>query len=286
MIKNKDIAESNLKKNEKNLANSLEKHRAYICEFEKYAEEEKTYVLSEEKTGCMPENRNYVTNIFKNISLLDSFETVSREKYVNSSVVPKEEPLCENIRVTYLKNTFSDEAYSIFSSCMEKSRVYYSDSFTEVCESVYYNRSDTCILPLENSDEGYLSGFYGLIRKYELKIVLTCNIEDKDGHFTKFALLSKKLMNAMLPQKKTGERFFKISFGPFSESIVCDIIYCAEYFGEALNKIDSRPVYYSENGYVFDITFSGEGDIGKIVSWLDRREIGYEINGIYRHIKK
>ena len=276
-------AEKNLIRNYGEISVSLEKHRAHVAEYKNEAGENENLPGFDFSTECERQNESYVKSIFDTISLFDSFDQVKKEL---SEIKEKESKMPDNCSVTYLKNTFSDEAYNAFSAFLKNSRVAYSDSFTDVCESVYYNKSDACILPIENSDEGRLPGFDGLIRKYELKIVMTCNIDDKDGHFTKFALLSKSQFKAEVPEKLSFDRFFKISVRPTPGIRLRDVLLLAGYFGEEINKIDSIPEYYSENGYVFDLTFCGNGNTDGITKWLDKNGLGYEIRGKYVHIKK
>ncbi len=97
-------------------------------------------------------------------------------------------------RVAYQRNIFADEAFLHFSPHIQEPKAAYFGSFAGVCEQVYNGLCEYCILPLENSQDGKLLRFYGLIQKYELKIVLTCEVTASDQrHVTTFGLCKRSL---------------------------------------------------------------------------------------------
>ena len=109
--------------------------------------------------------------------------------------------------ISYVKNSYADEAYSRFSKTMEESKVIYGYDFSEVCENVYYERSSFCILPIENTLDGRLAGFRRLMMKYGLKTVMITKVEtSSDGEATVFALMKK---NISVPSCN-GEKFFEL----------------------------------------------------------------------------
>ncbi len=112
----------------------------------------------------------------------------------------------EGETVSYVRSSYADTAYLAFAAAMSGPKVLYGHEFAEVCENVYYNRCAYCLLPVENSSDGRLAGFRGLILKYGLKIVAVCRVKDAvtEGH-TLFALLKKSLV---LPDGG-GVRFFE-----------------------------------------------------------------------------
>ena len=105
-----------------------------------------------------------------------------------------EVPDSENEMISYLKSSYADRAYDRFSEEMTAPKVLYGDDFTEVCENVYYGRCAYCILPIENTVDGRLAGFRGLIIKYGLKIASICRIKLGDEGETVFALLKRSLI--------------------------------------------------------------------------------------------
>lgn len=103
-------------------------------------------------------------------------------------------------KVAYVRNTYSDEAYLKFVDTyfgkegMEEPRAQYFGSFTDICEEVFNSLCEYCILPIESSGEGLLTGFWSLASKYGLKIVSDCVLPLKEENSTmRFALLSRSL---------------------------------------------------------------------------------------------
>ena len=85
------------------------------------------------------------------------------------------------------------------------------------------------ILPLYNSREGRLSGFYGLVDKYELYVTSECSVYSTDNEtVTRFALLSKH------PRGETPvtgkELFFEFRI-PHDGETLQTLLFSAEYYG-------------------------------------------------------
>ncbi len=164
-----------------------------------------------------------------------------------------------DFQIAYVKNSYSDEAYKIFSSVMPGASVVYPGGFSAVCEEVYNNQAGFCILPYETSDDGALSGFRQLITKYELVQVMSCSVASDTSNehkITRFALLSKGLCDFKLP--KGSQSFLKI-IADAPENTLLSSIYCAaELNGLKLVKCESVPLEWDTERYSFAITFALE----------------------------
>ena len=100
----------------------------------------------------------------------------------------------ENETVSYVRSFYADTAYRMFAEDMKNPKVLYNHEFAEACENVYYGRCAYGILPLDNTADGRLAGFRGLIMKYGLKIVSVCRVQDAAGEgSTRFALLQRSV---------------------------------------------------------------------------------------------
>jgi prephenate dehydratase len=124
-----------------------------------------------------------------------------------------------------------------------------------------------------------------MIRKYELKIVLSCNVESANGKITKFALLKRDITKLTCPETSVVGEYLEIGFNFGEKAKLNEVLTAASYFGFELNKINSLPIYYSEKEYYFDVVFNGEGDLEKLIYWLELEIPRYEILGIYTEIK-
>lgn len=287
--KNKRI-DQNIVKQDKCISNALEKRLFHIIEKADNNFEGDEILLDDvcsrysTDNDCIEENKEYISCVQNSINLYDKL--LIADKYGNgySSVFSKNDDDFIST-VVYLKNPLSDIAYSVFSKILKDARVLYEESFVAVCEAVYYNRAPYCILPIENYEDGRLTGFINMIRKYELKIVLTCNVESANGKITKFALLQREIAKIDCNKKISDGQYLEISFRFGEQSRLHEILAAAMFFGYKLNKIDSLPVYYSEKEYYFDVVFSGDGYLEKFLYWLDFEFPRYEILGLYTHIK-
>lgn len=101
------------------------------------------------------------------LSLFAKFccEIISR----NCGELPQTPKLSPSLTV-YLRNQMTDKAFNIFSKVHKGLRAIYSHDFKSACEDVYYDRADSCILPLESSSDGLLMPFRNMLIKHELKI--------------------------------------------------------------------------------------------------------------------
>ncbi len=170
------------------------------------------------------------------------------------------EPVEEEARgkIAYQHSIYADEAFLLFSRALPLARASYTDSFAGVCEQVFDGRCEYCILPLENTQDGKLVRFYGLIEKYELKIALTCKITTSDNrHSTVFGLCRRGLA---WPQPSVRDRgvCFEFIFWQESEHMtLARLLNAAESCALSLVRADCLPRSDEEilvgAGYPFDV---------------------------------
>ncbi len=170
-------------------------------------------------------------------------------------------------RVAYVRNAISDEAYRVFSRMLDGVAVTYQPSFTAACEEVYYGRVPYCILPQENSDEGSLSGFTRLVRKYELYPQYICTVHT-EGRATKMALLGREPCTALY---KEGARLrLRVSFYSAECMTVSAVIEAAGILGLSFIKSESAQIEWDEERYIQTLIFEGaDGDIIPFLTYLE-----------------
>jgi hypothetical protein len=192
-------------------------------------------------------------------------------------------------RVCYLRNYYADRAYNIFSTAIDEPTVMYSTDFAGVCEDVYYGRAKYCILPVENSSDGMLTGFRTLIGKYDLNMALTCDVrtqqqqQQEEDAYTRFALLRRGIGS---PIKIKGSRRFEFTV-TFDENgaTLCDIIDAADAFGLRLDRINSLPASYSGRSSAYDLIFTCQGEgLPEFITFLSLEAPQFTVVGIYPHI--
>ena len=168
----------------------------------------------------------------------------------------------EGERIAYLRNPYSDTAFRIFSEVIKNASVSYPRDFAAVCEEVYYGRCRYCILPVETSDEGALSGFRRLIAKYELCPVLSCPVSTAGGsQTTEFALFAKNIEFPPIDTKTVCEKrkLFSFRLDAPTEKSFNKTVRAVHLYGLRILKMDSSPVAWDEGRYSFEITVDCEG---------------------------
>ncbi len=183
--------------------------------------------------------------------------TLGTEREISADMFFHKESGAQDLRIAYVQNSYSDEAYRTFSSVLPGTSVVYPGSFSAVCEEVYNNQAGFCILPYETSDDGALSGFRQLITKYELVQVMSCSVASEASNgtrITRFALLSKSARISALP--KNTQRFLKITVDSPENTLLSSIYCAAELNGLKFVKSDSIPVEWDSERYSCALTFS------------------------------
>jgi len=152
--------------------------------------------------------RSVLTTLASSISKSATLPSPSEAKAVFSEVFPMDTELfaqfCEILTkgisddreahavssVSYVRSQVTDRAFAVFSAENTSVTASYGADFRTVCEDVYYERSDACILPLESSEDGLLTSFMKLILKYELWIHDVYRCRTEDDSFVTLALLT------------------------------------------------------------------------------------------------
>ena len=190
---------------------------------------------------------------------------------------------CADNKISYLKNYYTDISYETFARLLSEPTVSYADNFMDVCEEVYNGNARYCILPLENSVDGKLVGFRSLIMKYELRIVMTCDIPTSvDGDITRYALVRRRL--PAIPDDRRRLRF-EFNITPDAATLtVPELLIAARCCSLPVLGIDTLPRVHSHGEASFDITLSASGGIHTFLCFLALEAPGFEPLGLYRHI--
>ncbi|MBO5898823.1 MAG: hypothetical protein J6R04_07420 [Clostridia bacterium] len=177
-----------------------------------------------------------------------------------SALLGTTEPVDSTARGTiiYQHNIYADEAFLLFSRVLPSARASYADSFSGVCEQVFDGRCEYCILPLENTQDGKLVRFYGLIEKYELKVVLTCKVTTSDNrHSTVFGLCRRGISLPQPPVRDRNVCFEFIFWQEHEHMTLAKLLSAAEACSLSLLRADCLPRSDEEilmgAGYPFDV---------------------------------
>ena len=154
-------------------------------------------------------------------------------------------------KIALVRNRYTEEALDRFSVAMIGAKPSYAASFSDACEEVYTGSSEFCILPLENTENGRLFGFYALLDRYELRICAAHELEAEPGRI-RYALIGKGLPNRLPKQLRWN---FECSVATEIGTSPADILQTASELSARLLKIDSLPVLYDDGLQRFYFTF-------------------------------
>ncbi len=189
----------------------------------------------------------------------------------------------ENIdTVAYVKNQYSDNALLKFREYIGVRNDHAFRSFNEMCDDIENNIYDDCMIPLENTANGKLMNFYSIIDRFDLKIAMTCDIENQSGdQTTRYALLRRTVS---IPQS-SDNCCFEFSFIAADKFRIKDILELAELVGLDLHRIDSMPLRYNESAFIYyPMLYGTMQNILLFLFFLKLNLIQYNMIGIYDRI--
>ncbi len=183
-------------------------------------------------------------------------------------------------RVALVNNPYNDEAFSRFSRAIVNPKKAYFPSFIEMCESVIDGKCEFCVLPMENTRNGRLFGFYDMIDRYELKIcaVTELDAEEAVGR-TRYGLIGKSRPDR-IPKNSLWN--FEFSVVAESERFPTDILQIAPIFEATALKIDSIPLRYDEDSQRIYFSFRlPESFVPAFDLYLSKEHSRYTTIGYY-----
>jgi len=156
-------------------------------------------------------------------------------------------------RIALVRNRYNEEAFSLFEHSVQGARPEFFSSFSDACEEVFDNLCEYCILPVENTGDGRLFGFYSMIDRYELKICAVCELEtDNTPETIRYALVGKHSPRRL---PKNTDWNFECYISAEAEAFPYDIFRVAPIFEATPIKIDSLPILYDDRAHRFYLTF-------------------------------
>ena len=191
-------------------------------------------------------------------------------------------------RIAYLKNSYNDAAYLQFANLLSSPCATYYDSIGNVCESVYNNTCQYCILPLETSTDGKLSSFYDLILKYGFTICAVYDLHLSDSSkYTRYGLISKG-NDANVPTLKTKSKIKYLEFvfeHDFYPSIT-DVLSASEFCSMKLRRIETLNILPNKNKtpLICPVFRVDTADINTFLTFMAIDCPSFKILGIYTQI--
>lgn len=202
-----------------------------------------------------------------------------------SDFFPQSTDSSSDARIAYLRNPYSDIAFRIFSRIIKNPSVSSPRDFAGVCEEVYYGRCRYCILPVETSDEGTLSGFRRLTAKYELCPVLSCSIATANGtQTTRFALFAKSIERITVKNEygePYGKEVFSFRLDAPSDESLNKTLRALNAYGLRILTVNSSPVAWDEGRYSFEFSAECVGELDAMLLYLTLEIPEYTPIGLY-----
>lgn len=182
--------------------------------------------------------------------------------------------------IGYVPNRFTEDALGVFLRSKSGWEGVVYGSFSEMCEQTGAGGCGACVLPVENTTDGKLPGFYSLIERFDLKISLMCDIvREEDNHRTRYALLG----GALVAPAGGEELYFEFSLTNQGKTPPHEILHAAGHCGLEIYRVDSLPLRYSEGGFIINPVLRGKfDDIIVFAAYLGFMRIQYTPVGLSR----
>jgi hypothetical protein len=181
-------------------------------------------------------------------------------------------------KIAFLRNRQAFLAFERFAKTLGGVSVLYENNFQNACEAVAAEQATYAIIPIYSTSDGRLNSFYRMIEKYELNIILTCDVDSDDGEsMTTFALVYKDRICL-----HTGSPKFecKITFDDLTA--VSDIADAAYYYGARLDSLEALPMMFSGRAGTFSAVFDlTDADIDGLICYLALEYPQMSVVGIY-----
>lgn len=185
-------------------------------------------------------------------------------------------------RIAYPKNKFNDAAFERLSLGIRGARAFYTPSINGACEAVAEGSCEFCILPIENSSEGKLVSFYGLLDRFELKICSACDLDTNGDSQIRYALVCRGCREPSERALKSTRYILDFFVLDSQGGTLNSLLEAAGLCGAQLLSIDARPVPYDEQSKKFILSFRISGAQGLLFrAFLALHYDGYSPVGLY-----
>ena len=182
-------------------------------------------------------------------------------------------------KVAYIKNRRNDDAFLLFSKKMRGIKAEYAAGFQDACESVFDDKCEFCMLPIEDDTDGKLYSFYQMIDRYDLKIRHTVRINVDDGRSITFALAARNSGSEVRFSGKVRFEFYVVREGA---DYVGEVLSAAAALGASIYSVSTVPVEYDDRlcrcYFALDL---GAADVIPMALYLSLEYHGYTSLGWY-----
>ncbi|MBO4217032.1 MAG: hypothetical protein J5940_03720, partial [Clostridia bacterium] len=194
--------------------------------------------------------------------------------------VQSEKPTEEPFRIAFVTGKQANAAFERFAKYLGTVSAVGVESFSDACDAASEGEADYCIVPLENSSEGRLDGFYNAIGKSGLYPVLGCRLSD-GYEYTRFALCCRT--PGFIAAE--GETIMQIRITAGSVNDMTDILTAAEFFGASAKRLDTIPLSAAGRENSLDLVFGvSDADAAGFITFLRFEYPQFYLFGIYTDV--
>lgn len=157
-------------------------------------------------------------------------------------------------KIAYVRNRYNERAFENFSEAVRSAKPFFVSDFSDACEAVYNGQCSYCILPVENTENGRLFGFYAMLDRYDLKICALTAIDGDDS----FEAVRLALVGRTALRVPANPPLYALEFCLTRENgnRLSELLESAECFGAIPQKIDFLPLEYDQRVYRIFFTFA------------------------------
>ncbi len=187
---------------------------------------------------------------------------------------------------TYVRNSFSDEAYDVFSQDYSDPKVKYSGSFKECAQAVSGGDITYCLLPLEEKGGARLPTVSEIIFRNDFKINSVIPVFGPDGNADmKYALVSKSF--TVPERRKDDDLYLEIRIGVGADSALAEVFGAVDYFGMSVYRVNT--VTFDTEGeeetYFSVVIKDGGGSFAPLLTYFTLFLRDFVPVGIYKNLE-
>lgn len=191
-------------------------------------------------------------------------------------------------KIAYVRNRYNDVAFDDFSPLIPHSKSVYHTTFESCCEAVGNGESEFTILPIENTSDGKMFGFYSLLDRYELRICAVCSVEDDELSKTvRYALAGRNYLSEHI-EKSSGSQpqIFEFCLTGSAERDLPDIIRAASLCSAEIYRLSGLPSHYDDliMRFYYSLKLTDNSQLPAFLTYMKFEHPGYSPIGLYREI--
>ena len=187
---------------------------------------------------------------------------------------------------TYVRNSFSDEAYDVFSQDFDDPKVRYSPTFKDAARAVASGDVTYCLLPLEEKGGVRLHTVAELIFRNDFRINSVIPVFGQDGNADlKYALVSKSFT---VPKRDPDDDLYlEIRLGMSSDSLLAEVFGAVDYFGMSVYRVNTVTFdTEGESETYFSVVIKGaDRDFSPILTYMALFVRDFVPVGIYKNLE-